>query len=101
WTRTGPSGAKVTAMLALGGNVVLAGTGWVRGVALVSGRGGHLYRSSDDGVTFTEVAAYTGSTVNTLVRGPSGSIYAAVGSSSGNSTDGVYVSSDQGSTFTA
>ncbi|MFZ5468934.1 MAG: WD40/YVTN/BNR-like repeat-containing protein, partial [Myxococcota bacterium] len=68
---------------------------------LISGRGGHIYRSTDQGATLAPVASFPGSSVTALVSVPgSGRIYAAVASLSGSANDGVYVSDDEGVSFT-
>lgn len=99
WQPTGPSGGKVTALLAVPG-AVLAGTGYTRAFGLISGRGGAIYRSTDEGKTFAPALRLPGSTVSALVAvSGSNTVYAAVSSSSGASMDGVYVSTDLGQTF--
>ncbi len=100
WTPTGPSGGRVSAALSVPG-AVLVGTGYSRGFGLVSGRGGAIYRSVDQGQTYQPVLRVPGASVNALVAVPGTErVYAAVASISGAATDGVYVSNDGGASFT-
>jgi len=101
WRATGPSGGRVSAAVAVPG-AVLVGTGYTRGFGLISGRGGSIFRSTDQGKTFAPVLRAPGSTVGALVAvSGSNRVYAGLSSLSGATNDGVYVSDDSGATFTA
>lgn len=101
WSRTGPPGATVRALLPLGQGTLLVGTSMSRSGALFRTSGGGLYRSTDGGETVSLVQALADSQVNALVATPDGDVWAAVGSTSGASADGVWRSTDRGATFTS
>ncbi|GMU58322.1 MAG: hypothetical protein AMXMBFR34_00850 [Myxococcaceae bacterium] len=100
WSRTGPPGASVQALLSLGQGTVLVGTGAARSSGLFRTAVGGLYRSTDSGRTVTRVQELDGAQVHSLVASPDGDVWAAVGSLSGAMVDGVWRSSDRGATFT-
>ncbi len=100
WTRAGPPGASVQALLALGQGTVLVGTGSARSTGLLSTQLGGLFRSTDGGKTVTRAQSLAATRVNQLVAAADGTVYAAVGSLSGSADDGVWTSSDRGATWT-
>ncbi len=103
WEVAGPPGGNITALLALGNDTVLAGTGFTRGMSggAPAGYGSAIYRSTDGGVSFSERQRFVDSTVRVLVRvGTSDRIYAGVGSLSGSDDDGVWMSDDGGVSWT-
>lgn len=105
WSRSGPPGGHITALLALGKNVVLAGTGTSLGRAGARpvGYGSAIYRSTDGGVTFVAQQRFiemNGTEVHRFTRVPSsGRLYAAVGSYLANS-NGLWLSDDDGLNWT-
>ncbi len=106
WAVAGPPGGHATALLSLGGGLVLAGTGFSRAGsgAAMGGYGSAIYRSTDGGVTFSLRQRMKNSTVRAFARVPgSGRIYAGVGSLSGAGTDsvddGMWRSDDDGATW--
>ncbi len=106
WTRAGPSGGNITALLALGGNVVLAGTGVSVGTAGARplGYGSAIYRSTDGGLNFTEQQRFIESNGNTVRRfaqvGSSNVIYAAVSGGTDPASNGMWMSVDAGVSWT-
>jgi hypothetical protein len=101
WEPIGPSGGYAASVLALGGGVVLAGTGFTRGFEQLQLSGGAIYRSTDSAKTFTRVRQFSDTTVASFVQIPGTTrVYAGVGSLSGSPDDGVWVSNDNGQTFT-
>ena len=89
------------------GNVLLAAAfepwGYYSGVASEESNGG-LYRSTDGGATFTQVAAASGlptDPTTSLVGDPSDAsrLYAAITSTSDPSATAIYVSNDTGATW--
>lgn len=100
WTRTGPSGAPITALASAGGEVVLVGTGFVQGGALFYSRDAALFRSADRGETFARVRSFTDTQVNHLLWVPGTQrVFAAVGANVGSSDVGAWLSDDLGASF--
>ncbi|MEW5742655.1 MAG: sialidase family protein [Myxococcota bacterium] len=100
WSRTGPPGASVQALLSLGQGTLLVGTGAARSSGLFRTAVGGLYRSTDSGRTVTRVQELDGAQVHALVSTSDGDAWAAVGSLSGAMVDGVWRSTDRGASFT-
>lgn len=98
WEPTGPSGANITAALALDGAVLL-GSGLSRGLSLASGNGGTLYRSTDLGASYSVVQRFEGGTITALVAVP-GTTRVLAGVQGSGAADGVYLSTDLGASFT-
>jgi hypothetical protein len=100
-TETGPSGGNVTAVLSLGAGVILVGTGPSASAAGHPGRSSAIYRSTDHGLSFAKIIAFSSgdSGVKGFALLPQNGVYAAVGSISGSSDDGVYRSMDGGRSF--
>ncbi len=105
WTRTGPPGGNITALLALENNVVLAGTGRTNGRAgsRPFGYGTAIYRSEDGGKTFSvqqKFSDFSGNKIHNFARvGTSNRIYVTV-SASTTDANGVWMSDDAGVTWT-
>ncbi|MFO0727847.1 MAG: hypothetical protein U1E65_28975 [Myxococcota bacterium] len=91
----GVSGGNVRVVHALGGGTLLAATAASQGPAGRPLRASGLYRSGNGGRTFDRVLADV--EVQSIVG--TTRIYAAVGGLSANGMDGVYVSEDDGKTF--
>jgi len=89
WYSLGPYGGDVedVAMSPVDANIVLAGT------APASGAAGGLYRSTDQGATWTRVAGMTATAVYDIVFSPTGVVYVAT-------LDGVWKSTDAGASWT-
>lgn len=90
WSPIGPFGGDVEDVAAspTAAGVVLAG------LAPSGGSGGTLYRSTDDGASWSEVPGLAGTSVHDLEFAPDGTAWAGT-------IDGPYVSFDDGQTWTA
>ncbi len=102
WTVAGPPGGNITSLLALGNDVVLAGTGSTRGRAGAQpmGNASAIYRSIDGGVNFTLSQRFIDSLGNTVHRfarvGSTNRIYAAVSGDSDATSNGIWMSDNAG-----
>lgn len=90
WVSLGPPGGDVSDVAASPTNpdVVLAG------ISPASGFGGVLYRSADGGATWAQVPAFINMTIYHVDFAADGTAYAGT-------QDGVFISSDDGVTWTA
>lgn len=89
WSALGPFGGDVDDVAAspTAAGVVLAG------IAPSGGSGGTLYRSTDSGASWTEVAAVSGTSVHDIEFDASGKAYLGT-------LNGVWTSTDDGATWT-
>ncbi len=97
WTKAGPQGASVHALLPLGQGTLLVGTGLARSSGVMASRSAAIYRSTDLGRTVTRVLDLRGATVTSLVDA-GGRVLA--GASGDGTNGGVWESTDRGATFT-
>ncbi|MBL8957024.1 MAG: hypothetical protein JNK82_39995 [Myxococcaceae bacterium] len=97
WTKAGPPGASVHALLPLGQGTLLVGTGLARSSGVMASRSAAIYRSTDSGRTVTRVLDLRGATVTSLVEAGTRVLAGTVGDGAGNA---VYESTDRGLTFT-
>lgn len=100
WAALPISGAKINAILPLADGTLVVATGATRPLGSPGVNRPGLYRSSDQGQTFTRVAEQPGAELTSLVEGPAGEVWAAYSAIATGGTAGILHSPDGGRTFT-